>query len=378
MALWDDGYVSDVDYTRHFYRETTPVWLATAALLLGQRAPDLTRPFRYADLGCAHGFTAVTVAATCPHAEVWGFDFNPSHIESARDLAARAGVTNVRFVETSFADLAAQPHADLPAFDFVVAHGVLSWISPENQHRLTEVIGQRLRPGGLAYLSYNVDTGWSGMAPLRTLMRMLTASGSDRTDQLVPAVLDYVDRLRAAGALFFPANPALESRLKSMREQDARYIAHEYLNQDWHPLMFADVSRAMADAKCAFIGSATLSENIDAVSVPPGVMPLLAEAGNRTMRETLRDFGANQVFRRDIYRRGVQTIPMAEQHARLDELRLAWTGQKAEGDVTIATPLGSLTGRPELYRPLLALMEAGPVSIRDARSRAPYAGRPLV
>ena len=378
MAQWDDGYVSDVDYTRHFYRETTPIWLATAALLLGQPAPDLTRPFRYADLGCAHGFTAITVAATCPQAEVWGFDFNPSHIESARSLAARAGVGNARFVETSFASLAAMPSGDLPEFDFIVTHGVLSWISPENRQRLIEVIGQRLRPGGLAYCSYNVDTGWSGAAALRTLMRMRAAAGGGRTDQTVTAVLDYLERLKAAGALFFNANPALESRLKSMREQDARYIAHEYLNLDWHPLMFADVSRAMADTKCEFIGSATLSENIDAVSVPAGVMPMLAEADNRTLRETLRDFGANQVFRRDIYRRGVQTVPMAEQHARLDDLRLAWTGQKAGETVTIATPLGSLTGRPELYRPLLAALETGPVSIRDVRLLPDYAGRPLV
>ena len=106
MASWDDGYVTDVVYTSNFYRETTPNWLATAALLLGHRPPDLTKPFRYADLGCAHGFTAIAVAATCPQAEVWGFDFNPAHIESARHLAAEAGLTNVHFVETSFGDLA--------------------------------------------------------------------------------------------------------------------------------------------------------------------------------------------------------------------------------------------------------------------------------
>ena len=79
-------------YTTNFYREITPVWLATDPLLLGQRPPDLTRPFRYADLGCGNGFTALVVAATCPRAEVWGFDFNPTHIEMARtDWRRRRG-----------------------------------------------------------------------------------------------------------------------------------------------------------------------------------------------------------------------------------------------------------------------------------------------
>ena len=84
----------------------------------------------------------------------------------------------------------------------------------------------------------------------------------------MPGVLDFVDRLKQAGALFFQANPALENRLADIRKQDPRYIAHEYLNQDWHPLMFADIAGEMLEAKCRFIGSATLAENIDTVAVP--------------------------------------------------------------------------------------------------------------
>jgi len=375
MASWDDGYVTDIVYTSNFYRECTPVWLTTACLLLGHRAPDLTKPFRYADLGCGHGFTALTVAATCPQAEVWGFDFNPAHIDSARSLAARAGLTNAHFVETSFADLA---RADLPDFDFIVSHGVLSWISPANQAHLIGVIGRRLRPGGLAYLSYNVTTGWTGMVPLRALMRQLSEASPERTDLAVPGILDYLDRLKAGGAVFFPAHPALDSRMAEIRKQDSRYIAHEFLNQDWHPMMFADVARAMIDAKCGYLGSATLSENIDAVSVPASVVPLLNEARDPVLRETLRDFGAAQGFRRDIYRRGVQAMPLAEHTALVEDLSLSWTGLVAGDQVNIPTPLGPVTGRPEIYRPLLAMLENGPVSIRQIRATQTFAQRPLL
>ncbi len=207
MAQWDNGYVTDVVYTTNFYREITPVWLSLTGLLLGHRAADLTGPFTYADLGCGNGFTTLTVAATCPQAEVWGFDFNPAHIEFATGLAARAGLTNVHFAETSFADLAVLPDAALPDFDFMVSHGVLSWISPANRRHLMSVIDRRLKPGGLVYLSYNVTTGWASMVPVRALMRMLTAASPERTDLAVPAMLDFMDRLKRLGRGILPGQP---------------------------------------------------------------------------------------------------------------------------------------------------------------------------
>jgi SAM-dependent methyltransferase len=211
MAAWDHGYVTDIVYTRHTYRETTPNWLATAALLLGHRPPDLTQPFRYVDLGCGHGLTANFVAATFPNAEVWAFDFNPAHIESGRQLAAAAGLTNIQFREAAFADLAALPHTALPEFDFVVSHGVLSWISRENRAALLRVIDQRLRPGGLVYLSYNVPTGWASMVPIRGLMRLLMQSSQERTDQAASGVLDYLDMLKDGNIAYLrliPLSPA--------------------------------------------------------------------------------------------------------------------------------------------------------------------------
>src|SRR4051812_30922613 len=365
MVQWDDGYVTDVAYTSNFYREITPAWLALTSLLLGHRPPDLMRPFHYADLGCGNGFTTLAIAATCPHADVWGFDFNPAHIEFASGLAAQAGLTNVHFAETSFAGLAALPAGALPDFDLMVSHGVLSWISPDNRRHLMATIVRRLRPGGLAYLSYNVTTGWTAMMPVRALMRMQALASPERTDLAVPGVLDFVDRMKQAGALFFQANPSLETRLADIRKQDPRYIAHEYLNQDWHPLMFADVAGEMAEAKCRFIGSATLAENIDTVAVPANVAPILAETRDPYLRETLRDLGCAQGFRRDLYRKGVAPMPAAEQQGLMEGLTLTGLGLQApENGPTFVTPIGNVTGRPEVYQPLLAMLDDSPLNVR--------------
>jgi hypothetical protein len=184
--------------------------------------------------------------------------------------------------------------------------------------------------------------------------------------------------MKAADALFFQANPRLETRLDDIRRQDARYIAHEYLNRDWHPLMFAEVAEAMVDTRCSFVGSATLSENVDALAAPANMVPLLAETTDPVLHETLRDFASAQAFRRDLYRRGLSPIPPSEHQAMLDELTIAPLGQTVPDPITFGTPIGTVTGRTEIYRPLFDMLATGPVSLRQARNAAPYAERPVV
>lgn len=376
MADWDDGYVTDVAYTRHTYREMMPSWLATLAVLAGQRPPDLTKPFRYADLGCGHGLAATIVAATCPHAEVWGFDFNPSHIESGRQLAAAAGLTNLHFRETSFAEMAARPSDALPEFDFIVSHGVASWVSRENRADFFRIIGQRLRAGGLTYISYNVTVGWASMLPVLTLMRALIRSNSERSDKAASTILEYLGALKNTGAQFFAANPSVERRLDQARQQDGRYFAHEFLSGNWHPMMFAEMAEAMASVKCSYLGSAIPTENLESLSVSPAMLPLMETSPDTIMRETLRDFGLSQSFRRDIYRRG--SAPMTgPEHMRLfDAILPVWTGKLPEDPIQLNAPLGELTGLPEVYTPLMQMIMGGGHTIGSIRRSGDFSERP--
>ena len=127
--------------------------------------------------------------------------------------SAAAGLTNITFVETSFADLAALPANGLPEFDFIVAHGVLSWISPANQRLLIEVIGQRLRAGRPRLSQLQRDDRLGSMLPLHTLMRLLAETRPERTDLAVPAIFDQLAQAKDGGAKYFPVNPAVEARL---------------------------------------------------------------------------------------------------------------------------------------------------------------------
>ena len=385
MAEWDDGYITDVPYIADYHRETLPIWMVTMATILGHAAPDITRPFRYADLGSGSGLTPLIVAATMPHAEVWAFDFNPNHIEAGRDVARRSGLTNIRFVEASFEDLARQappppfstsPDAS-PMFDFIVAHGVLSWISRENQRHLYTVIGQRLAPGGIAYVSYNVSTGWAGIAPIAALMRLLAeASPERRTDLALDSVFDALEKMRDAGAKMFVDHADLGARLDGFRARNRRYVAHELLNGHWRPTMFAPVASAMAGIKCDYIGSATLEDNIAGLTVPAASREMFGQARDVRLRETLRDLSAATSFRRDLYQRGPRRMGPLERMRETDAIALVRTFRPVPETIAIEAAMGQFMMDQPRFHAMLRALDAGPITIGQLRGERTFAAWP--
>lgn len=377
MAVWNEGYVSEVTYTTGFHREISPGWIALAAMLLGQRPPPSSGALRWAELGCGQGLAPNAFAAAHPQAEFWGFDFNPSHIENARRLAAAAGLGNAHFVEASFAELAAGEVPDLPSFDYIVLHGIWSWVSAENRAHMVRFIRRHLAPGGIVYVGYNALAGWASMVPVQRMMRLLAQSQPGPSNEAMGRAMARTLEVAKSDAGFFGVNPAVLPRLEQAAGMDARYLAHEYLNAHWEPVTFDEVATAMADAKCGFIGSATLTDNIDGVSVPAGVAKLLAGVTDPRLREAIRDLGAARPFRRDLFRRGTEAPPQGEHLALLQSLVLTGLGREHEHDLKIATGIGHVTPRPEIYDPVLRRMARGPLPFTELRATGLLAGQPL-
>ncbi len=374
MTNWNDGAIVDVVARPRFRRETTPQWLAAACTLLGYRPPPLDKTFRYADFGCGAGFTAIAVAAAFPQAEVWGFDINPANIELARSLAAQGGLSNIRFQETSLAALATAPPGDALPFDFIVAESLLSILSPGNQAHVYTLIERHLRPGGLAYLGYDTATGWTEAAPVVTLMRKLYEMGTDTSDFAIPDILAWLERLKAGGAYYFQRNPAFDRHVTAFHAAPADELALTLLNRDWNALMFADVATAMAEARCDFIGRATLHENIAWAASPPGMIAMLDEAPGLRIKETMQDIAARTAYRRDIYRRGLTSMPVAEHRACLDALTVA---ALSFDELPLPAWNGTIPADPELYGPLTAALRQGPLSIATANTIGPLADCPI-
>jgi SAM-dependent methyltransferase len=92
----------------------------------------------------------------------------PRDIDHARRLCANAEIDNLTLHEIDFA---AASEIDMIDFDYIVAHGVYSWIAPRFREDMCRFIDRRLKPGGLVYISYNSLPGWASDAPFQFLLR---------------------------------------------------------------------------------------------------------------------------------------------------------------------------------------------------------------
>lgn len=170
MADWSHGYNISSGYTYNFYRELAPAWIDFAVRLAGKKRAFAEKR-RYLELGCGQGVGLALLAAANPEMEFVGIDFDPSHIAHATQLAVNANLSNVRFIEADFLQLAKNWPQDVGTFDEVVLHGILSWVAPAVRQAIVSCLAEAIRPGGIAYVSYNALPGWLSAFPLQHLLR---------------------------------------------------------------------------------------------------------------------------------------------------------------------------------------------------------------
>jgi SAM-dependent methyltransferase len=295
-----DGYVLDVPYPRKFVPQIAPPLLRLVAALNGVATPP-EDDFDYCDLGSANGDTLALLAAANPDARFVGVDFNREHIAAAERLVARGRLGNVQLLERDFEALL---HDDLPQFDFIVAHGILSWVAPNKRDAVLAFVRDRLKPGGLFYVSYNALPGWAAIEPLRRLMLDHTARTGGTTLDRAREGLDYVQRLADAGAGYFASQPTARSMVGLMRAAGLPYVVHEYFNAHMQPFYSADVATKMSGAGLAFVGQVPLYLNVRELATPPSVKKIADGLAARAPFEMLKDFGNNEMFRSDVFVKG--------------------------------------------------------------------------
>lgn len=365
MTGWTEGYVSDIPYALGFYRETVPAHIAFAALTVGKHPSLSLRPRRVLELGIGMGLGFLINAAANPATQFEGVDFNPLHVAHARGLADAAALANVSLREASFQDLAREAQEGQHDLDLIVLHGILTWVSAEAHEAIVEVARKRLRPGGLLYVSYNAMPGWAPVLPMQRLMRENAKRVAGRSDVQTGSGLDLVKALMAEGAAYFAANPGLAPRVERLLTMDRNYLAHEYLNANWFIFHVADVAEMFGRAKLGYVGSATLTENMDALCVPEGARARVSAEADPIFKETLRDIAGNKQFRRDLYARGAAPTTAAEQNALLAAMRFALVVPRAKVTFTFQSPLGELNGNAELYGALADRLAEGAASFSE-------------
>jgi SAM-dependent methyltransferase len=348
---WKHGYFAESGYTYGFYAETTPARLSWIASLKGFKTP--AEKFRYLDLGCGQGLSLIQMAAMHPDSEFVGIDFMPEHIAHGRQLALAAGLGNVTFIEGDFVALSKEAHK-LGEFDYAVAHGITTWISPEVRQGLFSLAGQTLKPGGVMYNSYNTYPGWLPAAPFQNLVLQLQTRYNGR--QALEIAQKNMASLKEAGSALFALVPSLQGRLEGMAKQDLAYLVQEYNNQYWQPVYSSQMLHVARIHKLEFMSSATLPEVFDGC-YPKPILDLINSETDAILKETIRDLALAQSFRRDIYIKGGLQYWAAEKITAIAEQRFVATELVGlpEQDKLFEFKGGTinLSGKPEAYMPIL-------------------------
>jgi SAM-dependent methyltransferase len=364
MNDWTAGYVAELDYTHDFFSELAPSHLAFCATLKGQKHGLFGEDLTYCELGCGQGFSANLLAAANPHIEFHAMDFNPSHINGARELAAEANLNNMHFHERSFEDFQSEP--SLPtAFDVIALHGVYSWVSKENQAYILDFLSKRLKPGGLVYISYNAQPGWAAAMPLRRILTDRAAQSSGPLHQRISEAIAWAQELNLAGAEYFAANPALSKRLGKMNGMSQNYLAHEFFNKDWTPFHFADIAEDLSQAKLSFLASADPVDHVDEVSLPPNQLEMLENETDPVRRQSLRDILLNAQFRTDIFIKGQVRHTERGAIGAWFGVPLALGRRYHGGPLKLATRSGEPALSQDQYEPLLTALKEGPKTVRQ-------------
>jgi SAM-dependent methyltransferase len=241
-----------------------PQHLAALAALFGIDAPGAATA-RVLELGCAAGGNIIPLALRFPDARFTGIDLSPRHIAAGRDRIARLGVRNV---ELRQADLAQFDPAGR-RYDYLICHGVFSWVPPPAQDAILRLCRDALVPNGAATISYNVLPGWHLRAVIRDLC--LRYAGPDGTPQRrVALARAALARFAEAASPSDPYGRVLRTEARRLAGVPAAYILGEFLAPHNAPCHVGDFIARAAAAGLDYLCEADL-----AAAVPPTLDPAL-------------------------------------------------------------------------------------------------------
>jgi hypothetical protein len=163
-------------------------------------------------------------------------------------------------------------------FDFIVAHGIFSWVPEETRDALFALCADRLSPGGLLYLNYNARPGWNVRGMVRDLLLANTA-GVIGLERRVARAKDVAAKLAASleASAEHPYTRLLEGEFRFVRDSDSSYVAHEFLAPDNHPYWRREFFALARRYGLEHVADADF--NYSSGRVPAGLPQQIAEAG---------------------------------------------------------------------------------------------------
>ena len=249
---------SELGYKSMPFPYTTPATLEAYAALVGISAPNPTTA-RVLELGATYGGNIISQALFNPDATFVGIELSQEQVEKGNEVIANAGLINVSLVQSDIASIG----SDIGTFDYIIAHGVYSWVDDGVKDALLRLIDEHLAEDGIAYVSYNTYPGWHTMEEVRQLMMF---SNRDKAQfnhkekvlhgktigSIVGSQILKYDNLKERNSKFLGA-------LRSVMQKDEYYVGHDHLEPNNDPVYFYQFNDHLGAHNLAYLCDADLT-----------------------------------------------------------------------------------------------------------------------
>lgn len=249
---------SELGYKSMPFPYTTPATLEAYAALVGVSAPN-PKTARVLELGATYGGNIISQALFNPDATFVGIELSQEQVEKGNEVIANAGLTNVSLIQSDIASIG----SEIGTFDYIIAHGVYSWVDDGVKDALLRLIDEHLAEDGIAYISYNTYPGWHTMDEVRQLMMF---SNRDKAQfnhkekvlhgktigSIVGSQILKYDNLKERNSKFLGA-------LRSVMQKDEYYVGHDHLEPNNDPVYFYQFNDHLEAHNLAYLCDADLT-----------------------------------------------------------------------------------------------------------------------
>ena len=296
-----------IDYPGGAWEHSHPDRIAANARLHGL-SPAPIESCRVLELGCGAGGNLVPMARGLPDAHFLGIEVAARPVEAGRTLAAAIGLANVEFRRCDILDLP----ANLGEFDYIIAHGVYSWVPEPVRDALMAVLARHLAPEGIAYLNFNALPGGHLRDLPRDLMRF-RLSVFDDPEAHGGDALRFVRLVAGAQPEGSPYRRILDDELGRIERNPVGVLFHDDLVPAHRAFHFLSVVEHAARHGLQYLCEARPAD------VHPGRYPASIQAalrrfgGGRIAREQCFDFLVCQMYRCSLLcREGITLAPAGD------------------------------------------------------------------
>jgi len=281
----------DVPYASHPFPQTNPLSLQGVAKLFGLTAP-IPDKARILEIGCASGCNILAIAALYPKSQCVGIDYSAKQIEQGKKDLKELGISNLELKHMSVSDIT----ADFGLFDYIICHGVMSWVPRDVQDKILDVCKANLSKDGIAYISYNTLPGWNSIRSMRDMMLYHTERFSDPATKAQQArqILKFVSEgMRAKNN---PMSAMLDRENTLLGKHPDYYLLHDHMEDNNFPFYFHEFMERAGQRGLQYVADVDL-EKMFTGNLPTATAEILATSNDIVRTEQYMDFIYDRRFR---------------------------------------------------------------------------------